>query len=68
MRQVAQKSQSIFHRPKLAARVGLFIVEDQESYYNALNAPNYLPANTVHSRGGGIIQTITLQDHFLTLQ
>jgi hypothetical protein len=32
-----------FFRPQRGARAGLFIVGDQRSHYNALNAPNHLP-------------------------
>jgi hypothetical protein len=31
-----------FLRPELGARAGLFIVEDEGSHYNTLNATNYL--------------------------
>jgi hypothetical protein len=56
---VTRKFQSIFHHLELGACAGLFIVADQGSYYNAINALNYLPTNRVH--GQGVIQTITFQ-------
>jgi hypothetical protein len=34
---------NLFNHPELGARAGLFIVGDQGSYYNTINAPNYLP-------------------------
>jgi hypothetical protein len=39
----SQKFLPINNRPEQGAHTGLFIVEDQRSYYNTLNAPNYLP-------------------------
>jgi hypothetical protein len=39
----AQKSEQLFYRPESGAHVGLLKVEDQGSYYKAINALNYLP-------------------------
>jgi hypothetical protein len=38
---------NLFNRPELGARASLFIVEDQGSYYNAINALTTYPANRV---------------------
>jgi hypothetical protein len=40
---VVLKFLPIINHPGLRARASLFIVGDQESYYNALNTHNHLP-------------------------
>jgi hypothetical protein len=37
------KIKEYFNTPRLGAHEGLFIVEDQWSYYNIVTALNYLP-------------------------
>jgi hypothetical protein len=43
------KMWELSNHPGPDARAGLFIVGDQRSYYNALTALNYLPANRVYN-------------------
>jgi hypothetical protein len=49
---VTRKFQSIFHHLELGAYAVLFIVGDQGSYYNVINALNYLP-HQYSTRSGG---------------
>jgi hypothetical protein len=45
---------NFFPLPQRSARAGLFVVVDQGTCYNALNAPNYLPRQQSTWSGGNL--------------